>query len=331
MQRAVGRSLVRDLSREGSRRTLLTSVVNAQEGLTEEQQQYHATAQKFALQHFAPNRRQWDEDHHFPVDELRKAASLGFGAIYCDPEYGGSGLGRVEASVIFEALSAGCVSTTAYLSIHNMCAWMVDSFGSKEVKERVLEKMASMELLASYCLTEPGAGSDAASLTTTARREGDYLVLNGAKAFISGAGSTDLYLVMVRTGGPGSGAKGITCVMVEKGTPGLSFGKNEMKIGWRSQPTRVVTFEDCRVPVSNVIGQEGQGFSIAMKGLNGGRINIASCSLGGAQASLERQGSFAFFSASGRIASPHPAALSKLVSSQIRGVLVTVWLGKRSA
>ncbi|KAJ3105104.1 Isobutyryl-CoA dehydrogenase, mitochondrial [Phlyctochytrium planicorne] len=265
----------------------MNSIETALEGLTEDQQAYHEAASKFALTEFTPHRRQWDEEHIFPEESLRKAASLGFGAIYCDPEFGGTGLGRVEASVIFEALSAGCVSTTAYLSIHNMCAWMVDTFGSQEIKERVLPKLASMELFASYCLTEPGAGSDAASLSTTAKKDGDHYILNGSKAFISGAGSSDVYLVMVRTGPPNSGAKGITCLMVEKGTPGLSFGKNELKIGWRSQPTRVVTFEDCRVPVSNVIGAEGQGFSIAMKGLNGGRINIASCSLGGAQAALE--------------------------------------------
>ncbi|KAI8851898.1 acyl-CoA dehydrogenase domain protein [Chytridium lagenaria] len=270
-----------------ARRGLLTSVVDPLEGLTEDQQLYYQTAQKFASTHFAPHRRDWDENHIFPVEALRKAADLGFGAIYCDSEHGGTGLGRVEASLIFEALSKGCVSTTAYLSIHNMCAWMVDRFAGEELKERVLPKLASMEHFASYCLTEPGAGSDAASLMSTARREGDELVLNGSKAFISGAGSSDVYLVMVRTGSPGSGAKGITCVLVEKDTPGLSFGKNEMKIGWRSQPTRVITFEDCRIPVTNIIGKEGQGFSIAMKGLNGGRVNIASCSLGGAQAALE--------------------------------------------
>ncbi|KAJ3117429.1 Isobutyryl-CoA dehydrogenase, mitochondrial [Phlyctochytrium bullatum] len=269
------------------KRTLLTSVANPLEGLTPSQQDIYLTASRFATAELAPHRRDWDENHIFPEDALRRAAALGFGAIYCSDDYGGSGLGRVEASLVFEALSAGCVSTTAYLSIHNMCAWMVDKFGSEELRKKWGEKLASMEVFASYCLTEPNAGSDAASLATTARADGSHLVLNGSKAFISGAGSSDVYLVMCRTGAPGSGAKGITCVLVEKDTPGISFGKNEMKIGWRSQPTRVITFEDVKVPVENVIGKEGQGFSIAMKGLNGGRVNIASCSLGGAQASLE--------------------------------------------
>jgi isobutyryl-CoA dehydrogenase len=180
--------------------------------------------------------RHWDATHTFPMDSIRKAAELGFGAIYCDPEYGGSGLSRVDASVIFEALSTGCVSTTAYLSIHNMCAWMVDTFGSEELKKEYLERMAGMDIFASYCLTEPNAGSDAASLKTTAVKQGDYYVLNGSKAFISGAGSSDVYVVMCRTGA--EGPKGISCLLVEKGMEGIDFGKNEDKIGWRSQPTR---------------------------------------------------------------------------------------------
>ncbi|KAJ3193052.1 Isobutyryl-CoA dehydrogenase, mitochondrial [Irineochytrium annulatum] len=273
------------------RRGILSAVVNPQDGLTEDQVEIQTLARSFADKEFKPNMRSWDENHTFPVDSLRKAAELGFGAIYCKPDHGGTGLGRIEASVIFEALSTGCVSTTAYISIHNMCAWMIDTFGSKELREKFIPRMATMELLSSYCLTEPGAGSDAASLATTAKLEGDHYVLNGSKAFISGAGSSDLYVVMVRTGGPGP--KGISCLLVEKDTPGLSFGKNELKVGWRSQPTRAITFEDCRVPKSNLIGSEGQGFSIAMQGLNGGRVNIASCSLGGAQAALEESVAYA--------------------------------------
>ncbi|XP_037083685.1 isobutyryl-CoA dehydrogenase, mitochondrial-like isoform X2 [Pollicipes pollicipes] len=221
----------------------------------------------------------------FPVETMRRAAALGFGAIYAREEHGGTGLSRLDASLVFEALSQGCVTTTAYISIHNMCAWMVDEFGSTEQRAAWLPSLASMERLASYCLTEPGAGSDAASLTTAARRDGDHYVLNGSKAFISGGGETDLYVVMCRTGQPGP--RGISCILVEKGTPGLGFGKKEKKMGWNAQPTRAVIFEDCRVPVANRLGAEGEGFGIAMKGLNGGRINIASCSLGAAQASLD--------------------------------------------
>ncbi|XP_048578658.1 isobutyryl-CoA dehydrogenase, mitochondrial isoform X2 [Nematostella vectensis] len=228
----------------------------------------------------------WDQEEIFPVDVLRKSASLGFGAIYTSEDYGGSALSRLDASVIFEALSTGCVSTAAYLTIHNMVTWMIDSFGNEEQKEKYIPSLVTMEKFASYCLTEPGSGSDAASLATTAKRDGDHYVLNGSKMFISGGGDTDIYLCMVRTGE--EGPNGISSVLVEKGTPGLSFGKKERKVGWNSQPTRAVIFEDCRVPVQNLIGSEGQGFKIAMKGLNGGRINIASCSLGAAQAALEQ-------------------------------------------
>ncbi|XP_071746625.1 isobutyryl-CoA dehydrogenase, mitochondrial isoform X5 [Lepeophtheirus salmonis] len=215
---------------------------------------------------------------------MKRACGLGFGAIYASSEFGGTGLGRLDASIIFEALSEGCVTTTAFMSIHNMVAWIIDTYGSKEQKEKYIPLLADMSIIGSYCLTEPGSGSDAASLSTKAVRQGHKLILNGSKAFISGAGTSDIYLVMCRTGD--NSPKGISCVLVEKGTPGFSFGKNEIKMGWKSQPTRTITFEDCEVPVDNIIGKEGQGFSIAMNGLNGGRINIASCSLGATNASL---------------------------------------------
>ena len=216
---------------------------------------------------------------------MRKGAALGFGGIYIGEDVGGSGLSRQDASLIFEALSYGDVSAAAFISIHNMASWMIDRFGGDPIRRRFLPKLTTMELIASYCLTEPGAGSDAASLATTARLDGDHYVLNGSKAFISGAGVSDIYVCMVRTGGPGP--KGISTVVVEKGTPGLSFGANEKKLGWKSQPTALVNFDNCRVPVANRVGEEGQGFSIAMAGLDGGRINIASCSLGGAGFALD--------------------------------------------
>ncbi|XP_071527247.1 isobutyryl-CoA dehydrogenase, mitochondrial-like [Panulirus ornatus] len=255
------------------------------QGLTEEQLAIQKLATDFAKNEMLPNMALWDEKELFPVDTMRAAAALGFGAIYAGEEFGGTGLSRLDASIIFEALSQGCTSTTAYISIHNMCAWMIDKFGNTAQREQWIPELASMEKFASYCLTEPGSGSDAASLLTSAKKDGEDLILNGSKAFISGGGDTDVYLVMCRTGS--EGPKGISCVLVEKGTPGLNFGKKEKKVGWNSQPTRMVIFEDCRVPASNIIGKEGQGFSIAMKGLNGGRINIASCSLGAAQASID--------------------------------------------
>eukprot|EP00051_Salpingoeca_urceolata_P022726 m.376246 g.376246 ORF g.376246 m.376246 type:complete len:426 (-) comp20016_c3_seq1:78-1355(-) len=255
-------------------------------GLTDDQREFQQLAQDFAANELAPHMQEWDAAAVFPVETMREAAKLGFGAIYTSDTHGGTGLSRLDAAIIFEALSAGCVSTTAYLTIHNMCSWLVDEFGNDTQKETFIPKFAAMDLLASYCLTEPGSGSDAAALRTTATKDGDHYVLNGSKAFISGAGDTDVYFVMCRTGGPGP--KGISCIVVEKGTPGLSFGANENKLGWNSQPTRAVIFEDCRVPVENLLGQEGQGFNIAMKGLNGGRVNIASCSLGAAQAALEQ-------------------------------------------
>ena len=253
--------------------------------LTEDQQAIWDAAHAFAQAELAPHSARWDEEAHFPVDVLRQAASLGFAGIYVREDVGGSGLGRLDASLIFEALSAGDVSTAAFLSIHNMASWMIDKFGSDDLRQRYLPRLTTMELIASYCLTEPGSGSDAAALQTTARKDGDHYVLNGSKAFISGAGTSDVYVVMVRTGGPGP--KGISALVVEKGTPGLSFGAQEKKMGWKSQPTAQVNFDDCRVPEANRIGAEGEGFRFAMAGLDGGRINIASCSLGGAGLALD--------------------------------------------
>ncbi|WP_353860888.1 isobutyryl-CoA dehydrogenase [Azospirillum formosense] len=254
--------------------------------LSEEQQAFRDTARDFAQQEMAPNAAHWDENSVFPVDTLRQAAALGFAGIYVGEEFGGSGLGRLDAALIFEELSAACPSTAAYISIHNMASWMIDRFGNPEQRERFLPKLTTMEHFASYCLTEPGAGSDAASLRTRAERDGDHYMLNGSKAFISGGGTSDVYVCMVRTGEPGP--KGISCIVVEKGTPGLSFGKQEHKLGWKSQPTSAVIFENCRVPVANRIGDEGEGFRIAMKGLDGGRLNIAACSVGGARFCLEQ-------------------------------------------
>ena len=254
--------------------------------LSEEQQAFRDTARDFARLEMAPHAALWDEDGVFPVDTLRQAAALGFAGIYVGDDVGGSGLGRLDAAVIFEELAAACPSTAAYISIHNMASWMIDRFGNQEQRERFLPKLTSMEHFASYCLTEPGAGSDAASLRTRAERDGDHYILNGSKAFISGGGSSDVYVCMVRTGEPGP--KGISCLVVEKDAPGLSFGKQEHKLGWKSQPTSAVIFENCRVPVANRIGAEGEGFKIAMKGLDGGRLNIAACSIGGARFCLEQ-------------------------------------------
>jgi len=254
--------------------------------LTEEQRAFQATARDFARDEMMPHAREWDENEIFPVEALRKAAALGFGGIYVKEDVGGSALSRLDAALIFEELAQGCTSTAAYISIHNMAAWMIDAFGSQELRKRLLPKLCSMEHFASYCLTEPGAGSDAASLTTRARRDGDTYVLDGAKAFISGGGVSDLYVVMTRTGE--AGPRGISTIVVEKGTPGLSYGAQEKKLGWKSQPTAMVMFENCRVPAQNRIGAEGQGFRIAMAGLDGGRLNIGACSLGGAQFCLDR-------------------------------------------
>jgi alkylation response protein AidB-like acyl-CoA dehydrogenase len=253
--------------------------------LTEDQRAIEDAARAFAAAELAPHSARWDAESHFPVDVLRKAAELGFAGLYVQEDVGGSALSRLDASIVFEQLSYGDVSTAAFISIHNMASWMIDRFGSDELRRRYLPRLTTMELIASYCLTEPGSGSDAAALATTAKKDGDHYVLNGAKAFISGAGTSDIYVVMVRTGGPGP--KGISALVVEKGTPGLSFGAQEKKLGWNSQPTAQVNFDDCRVPEANRIGAEGDGFRFAMAGLDGGRINIASCSLGGAGLALD--------------------------------------------
>jgi alkylation response protein AidB-like acyl-CoA dehydrogenase len=253
--------------------------------LSEDQAAFQKVARDFARDRMLPRAAAWDRDKTFPVDTLREAASLGFGGIYVRDDVGGSALSRFDAALIMEELSAACPSTAAYISIHNMAAWMIDAFGDQEQRQRLLPKLCSMEHFASYCLTEPGAGSDAAGLRTKAVLDGDHYVLNGTKAFISGGGRSDIYVTMVRTGGEGAG--GVSCLAIENGTPGLSFGKQEEKLGWNSQPTAAVIFEDCRVPIANRIGPEGHGFRIAMAGLDGGRINIGACSLGGARACLE--------------------------------------------
>jgi alkylation response protein AidB-like acyl-CoA dehydrogenase len=252
--------------------------------LSEQQRAIRETARAFAATRLAPNAAAWEEAGTLSREVLREAAALGFAALYVRDDVGGSALTRLDAALVFEELSAGCTSTAAFMSIHNMASWMIDTFGSDDLRQRFLPRLATMELIASYCLTEPNAGSDAASLQTRARRDGDHYVLNGSKAFISGGGFSDLYVCMVRTGGEGSG--GISCIVVEKGTPGLSFGKNERKMGWSAQPTAMVLFDDCRVPAANLVGAEGQGFRIAMAGLDGGRINIGACSLGTARAAL---------------------------------------------
>lgn len=245
------------------------------------------TAAAFAEKRIAPFALEWDETHHFPTDVLRAAAELGMAAIYCAEDAGGSGLRRLDAVRIFTALAAADPTIAAFLSIHNMCAWMVDSFGTDEQRKTLVPKLASMETIASYCLTEPGAGSDAAALRTKAVRDGDHYVLDGVKQFISGAGVSDLYVVMARTGA--DGPRGISAFVVEKDTPGVSFGADEQKMGWNAQPTAQVVFEGARVPAEALLGgTEGTGFGIAMNGLNGGRINIAACSLGGAQAAYDK-------------------------------------------
>ena len=254
-------------------------------GLSEDQEAFRQTARDFARAEMLPHAATWDREKIFPVETLRAAAALGFGGIYVRDDVGGSALSRFDAALIMEELSAACPSTAAFVSIHNMAAWMIDAFGDEDQRRRFLPKLCSMEHFASYALTEPNAGSDAASLRTRAVLDGDHYVVNGSKAFISGGGRGDIYVVMVRTGGEGPG--GVSTLVVENGTPGLSFGKQEDKLGWNSQPTAAVIFENCRVPVANRLGLEGQGFRIAMTGLDGGRINIGACSLGGARACLE--------------------------------------------
>ena len=253
--------------------------------LSEDERALEDAARDFAAAELAPHSAHWDEAAHFPVDVLKKAAGLGFAGLYVKEDVGGSGLTRLDAAIVFEALSGGDVSTAAFLSIHNMASWMIDRFGDEQLRQRYLPRLTRMDLIASYCLTEPGAGSDAASLKTSARREGDDYVLNGTKAFISGAGTSDLYVVMARTGGDGAG--GISAIVVEKDAPGLTFGAQEKKLGWKSQPTAMVHFDNVRVPTINRIGEEGHGFRFAMMGLDGGRLNIAACALGGASQAFE--------------------------------------------
>jgi alkylation response protein AidB-like acyl-CoA dehydrogenase len=254
--------------------------------LSEEQGAIQDTARAFAREQMMPFAREWDEEEIFPAATLREAAALGFAGIYVGADVGGSALSRLDAAIIFEELAQGCTSTAAYVSIHNMVGAMIDVYGNTELRLRYLPDLCSMTRFASYCLTEPDAGSDAANLKTRAVRQRDHYVLNGAKAFISGGGRSDVYLVMARTGEPG--ARGISCFLVEKDNPGLAFGAQEKKLGWHSQPTAMVLLEECRVPVADRVGAEGQGFKIAMQGLDGGRLNIAACSLGGAQYCLDR-------------------------------------------
>ena len=258
--------------------------------LNEDQIAVRDMAREFAAEKLAPFALRWDEEKFFPVDAMREAAALGIGGIYIRDDVGGSGMTRFDAALIFEALAQGCPTVSAFISIHNMAAWMIDAYGSDAQRRKWLPKLCSMEMLASYCLTEPGSGSDAAALRTRAVRDGDHYVLNGQKQFISGAGKSGFYVVMVRTGG--DGPRGISTLVVDGDTPGLSFGANERKMGWNAQPTCAVMFENARVPVANLLGEEGIGFKIAMAGLDGGRINIAACSLGGAQAALDKSLSY---------------------------------------
>ena len=253
--------------------------------LTDDQVQIQEMAAKFTADAITPFAAQWDEKHIFPKDTIREAAELGFGAIYVSEESGGIGLGRLEAALIFEALSYGCPSTSAFISIHNMVCWMIDRFGAAELKQKYLPAMITMEAMGSYCLTEPSSGSDAAALKTRAVLDGDHYVVSGSKAFISGAGANDVMVAMVRTGE--EGPKGISALVIEKDMPGVSFGAQEKKLGWHSQPTAQVNFDEVRVPVANRVGAEGEGFRIAMMGLDGGRLNIGACSLGGAQRCLD--------------------------------------------
>jgi alkylation response protein AidB-like acyl-CoA dehydrogenase len=263
-----------------------TATASSQFRLDADQIAVRDMARAFAAEVFAPNALAWDEAKHFPIAEMRKAAGLGMGGVFVSEDVGGSGLSRLTGTLIFEALATGCPTTAAYMSIHNMTAGLIDTFGTGEQRQRWLPKLCSMELLASYCLSEPGAGSDAAALATRAVRNGGNYVLNGQKQFISGAGASDLYLVMARTGG--EGPSGVSALLVPADTDGISFGANERKMGWNAQPTRAVMFEDARVPVENRLGAEGGGFKVAMTGLDAGRLNIAACSLGGAQCALDK-------------------------------------------
>ena len=260
--------------------------------LTEEQTAIQEMALNFAKERLAPDAIAWDEKGHFPVDVIKETAGLGMATIYVPEAKGGSGLSRMDGALIMEALSYGCPSIAAYISIHNMVAWMVSKYASDAQNAAWMPKLASMEWLSSYCLTEPGSGSDAAAMATRAEKKGDHYVLNGSKQFISGAGATDFYFIFARTGG--EGAKGISAFVVMKDTPGLSFGVNEKKMGWNSQPTRQVIMEDVKIPIGNLVGEEGQGFKFAMSGLDGGRINIGACSLGAAWAALDQSRAYMF-------------------------------------
>ncbi|GAA0272402.1 isobutyryl-CoA dehydrogenase [Alteraurantiacibacter aestuarii] len=261
--------------------------------LTEDQLAIQDMARRFTADNITPHAARWDEEHIFPLDVIRQAAQLGFGAIYVSQDNGGIGLGRLESALIMEAMAYGCPATSAFISIHNMAAWMLDTYGSDDLKARFLPQMVGMDLFASYCLTEPSSGSDAAALRTTAVREGDHYIVNGTKQFISGAGVNDLYFTMVRTGvrtgmkTGEDGPKGISCLLIEKDMAGVSFGAPERKTGWHAQPTASVIFDNVKVPAANLVGAEGTGFSIAMAGLDGGRLNIGACSLGGAQRCLD--------------------------------------------
>lgn len=253
--------------------------------LTEDQRAIQDMARRFTADAITPFAAEWDEKHIFPRDAIRAAAELGFGSIYVSEASGGIGLGRLEAALIMEAMAYGCPSTSAFISIHNMASWMIDRFGSQAVKDKYLPAMVTMARMGSYCLTEAGSGSDAAALKTQAVREGDHYVVTGSKQFISGGGENDIYVVMVRTGE--DGPKGISCLVIEKDMPGVSFGAQERKLGWHSQPTAQVNFDGVRVPADNLVGGEGEGFRIAMMGLDGGRLNIGACSLGGAQRCID--------------------------------------------
>ena len=259
--------------------------MTAQFALTDDQLAIQDMARRFTADRIAPFAADWDEKHVFPKDTIRAAAELGFAAIYVSEESGGIGLGRLEAALIMEAMAYGCPSTSAFISIHNMAGWMLDRFGSAGVKDKYLPRMVGMDIMASYCLTEPSSGSDAAALKTKAVRDGDHYVVSGSKAFISGGGENEIYVVMVRTGE--DGPKGISCLVIEKDMPGVSFGAQEKKLGWHSQPTAALNLDSVRVPAENMVGGEGEGFRIAMMGLDGGRLNIGACSLGGAQRCLD--------------------------------------------
>ena len=255
--------------------------------LSEEQRAFRDAARAFAAGEMAPQAARWDEEKHFPRDVIAAAGELGFCGLYCPEELGGLGLSRLDAALILEELAAGCTSTAAFISIHNMATWMACTWGGDAVRNDFCRPLIRGEKLASYCLTEPNAGSDAASLTTRAERDGDHYRISGGKAFISGAGSTEVLVLMARTGAPDSGARGISAFAVPADAPGISYGKNETKLGWNSQPTRAIAFDNVRIPESYRLGAEGEGFKIAMRGLDGGRINIAACSLGAAQAALD--------------------------------------------